>query len=76
VRLALHALDADNDRLTYRATGLPPGLRVNPRTGVISGRLGSQSAGNFTVTVTASDGVLSDSSTFAWTVRDLLPPPG
>ena len=33
------ATDADNDTLTYSATGLPTGASIAPATGVISGTL-------------------------------------
>src|SRR5262249_26099240 len=56
--------------LTYRAVGLPDGLTLDTDTGSISGTLaaGSAAAGPFTVTVAASDGTLSTSQTFTWTV--------
>jgi VCBS repeat-containing protein len=50
--------DPDGDPLTFSATNLPPGLVINPTTGVISGTLppGASANGPFTVIVTASDG--------------------
>ncbi len=52
--------DVDNDTLSFSATGLPPGLTINPATGVISGtidRSASQTnGGNYTATITVSDG--------------------
>jgi VCBS repeat-containing protein len=50
--------DPDGDPLTFTATNLPPGLAINPTTGVISGTLppGASAGGPFTVVVTASDG--------------------
>ena len=68
VSMRLVASDLDGTALTYSATGLPARLTVNARTGLISGTLASTSAGAYTVTATASDGVLSDSKTFSWTV--------
>jgi VCBS repeat-containing protein len=52
--------DADGDTLTFSVTGLPPGLSINPTTGVITGRLDPMAAsgeneGVYTVTVTAAD---------------------
>lgn len=38
VSLAIAATDADGDRLSYTATGLPAGLAMDPMTGEISGR--------------------------------------
>jgi uncharacterized protein affecting Mg2+/Co2+ transport len=45
------------DALTYSATGLPPGLSINPATGVISGTIASSAStgGPYNVTVTATD---------------------
>ncbi|HET9718795.1 MAG TPA: S53 family peptidase [Solirubrobacteraceae bacterium] len=38
LRIALHATDSVRARLSFTASNLPPGLRINHRTGVISGR--------------------------------------
>src|SRR5205814_1637663 len=75
VSLTLVATDPDGDALTYSATGLPGGLSVNATTGVISGTLSYTSAGLHTVTATVSDGTLSSSQTFAWTVTNVDRPP-
>src|SRR4029077_5721711 len=81
VSLQLNASDPDGDTLTYSATGLPPALTVNTTTGLISGTLQSTSAGTYSVTATASDGSLTSSQTFTWTVTNvnraptLTPPP-
>jgi hypothetical protein len=71
VSLALTATDADNDLLTYTASGLPAGLSIDPSSGTIAGTLASSaaSATPYSVTVTASDGALSSAQTFAWTVN-------
>ena len=60
ISLAVTASDPDGDAVTFSATGLPPGLAINPATGVISGTLSYTSAGTHPrLTVTASDGTLS-----------------
>lgn len=76
--LALSATDPEGAPLSYNATGLPPGLSINASTGVISGTL--QTAGNYSVTATASDGTLTSSKPFTWiasspTAAAPLPPP-
>jgi len=59
-------VDADS----FSATGLPPGLSINPSTGVISGTVLGAS-GTFQVTVSATDGSAVNSITFPWTVNQI-----
>jgi hypothetical protein len=73
VSLQLVASDPDGDVLTYSATGLPASLTVNAATGLISGTLKSSSVGTYTVKATVSDGALSASQTFTWTVTNVTP---
>ncbi|RGE38557.1 tandem-95 repeat protein [Comamonas testosteroni] len=75
-----HDVDT-SDVLTYTATGLPPGLALDPNTGLISGTIdhsasqgGPNSDGIYSVTVTANDahgGTVSQ--TFSWTVTNPAP---
>jgi hypothetical protein len=69
--LQVDGSDPDGDKLTYDATGLPPGLSIGSATGAITGTLAA--AGTFAVKVTASDGDLSASTEFAW---EVAPAPG
>ena len=69
VVLQLDATEPDGDSIDYGATNLPPGLVIDGSTGTIEGRLRSNGAGTYTVTVSASDGTLSSEQTFLWTVR-------
>jgi Ricin-type beta-trefoil lectin domain/Putative Ig domain len=60
---------SDNDpaqtALAFAATGLPPGLGINPATGVITGRITAEFTG--TVQVTATDGAGATGTTaFNW----------
>ncbi len=64
--LQLSATDPNGDALIYGASGLPPGVFVNSLTGAISGT--PSAAGTFNVVATASDGVNSDSESFAWII--------
>ena len=67
----LSATDPDGDVLSFSATGLPPGLAINPISGTISGR--PTQSGDFSVTVRATDerGASSEFQV-AWSVK---PPP-
>ena len=73
-QLQLQASDPYGEPLSFSATGLPPGLSVSQSTGLIAG-VGS-TGGTYSVTVAASDGVLSDAKSFTWTmgVMDTAPP--
>jgi hypothetical protein len=62
------AWDPDGDPITFSADYLPGGLAIDLHTGVISGSIASDGAGVYNVLVTASDGVLSGSAEFTWTV--------
>ncbi|WP_108811397.1 Ig-like domain-containing protein [Sphingorhabdus sp. Alg231-15] len=71
--------DNPNSELTYSATGLPPGLSIDPDSGAITGTIdNSASQGgtggiyNIVVTATDPDG-LSANQNFAWTITN--PPP-
>jgi hypothetical protein len=67
------ASDPDGDVLTYSATGLPPGISIDHDLGLLNGQISVTAANGspYTSTVTASDGVLSTSQTFTWTVTHL-----
>ncbi|MGB4866697.1 MAG: Ig-like domain-containing protein, partial [Hyphomicrobium sp.] len=69
-------VDVDGDALTYSATGLPPGLSINPTSGVITGTLpkDASQSGPYTVTLTVDDGkggVVT--KTFTWPVTNPAP---
>ena len=70
--LSLVASDPEGATLRFTATGLPPGLAINATSGVISGT--AVTIGTFNVTATVSDGALSASRSFTWTVRDTTLP--
>ena len=77
ITLALVASDPDGDTPSYSATGLPPGLSVDAGTGEITGTVSFVAAAGspYSVTASVSDGVLSASASFAWTVSDANGPP-
>lgn len=70
--LNLDGSDLDGDALTYSATGLPTGLSLDVNTGDITGsprRPGRRPGFDvYTVVATVTDGQLSDSVTFTWTI--------
>lgn len=67
VSLSLAATDPDGDDLWFSARGLPPGVVLDPETGVISGA--ATAPGTFAVTVGASDGPAVDAESFEWRVQ-------
>ena len=74
VSLTATATDPDGDAVTYSATGLPPGIAVDPTTGAIVGTIDySASAGSpYAVTIHAEDpGGLFAETGFTWTVTDV-----
>ena len=86
VSLAIAANDPSGDTLTYTARGLPPGLKIDPTTGAISGTIyysdaedssdPSQSLGNYAVEVTAFNNMGGSATVdFNWTISDTLQPP-
>ena len=61
------AVDPDGDVVTYGAAGLPPGAAIDPPTGLITADLPYHSAGDYRVTLNASDGTLVSTLQFTWT---------
>ena len=68
VSLQIGALDAvSGQTLSYSASSMPAGLSIDTASGLISGSPTTRGAS--VVTVTASDGVNSASTTFKWSVK-------
>jgi hypothetical protein len=70
VAVALHGRDVRGARLRYGAAGLPPGVRVGPRSGRLTGR--PRRPGRYHVQVTVRDGHGALAGrTFTWSVGAL-----
>ena len=68
--------DAEGDTLTFTVTGLPPGLAIDPNTGIVSGTIDQSASQNgpYTVTLTVDDGVGGTTTeTFVWNVVNPAP---
>jgi hypothetical protein len=66
VSFAVNVTDADGPSLTVSVAGLPPGVVFDEASRTITGTV--TAAGNYVVTVTASDGHLSAEGSFSWNV--------
>ncbi len=69
--LSISASDSiGGSTLSYAATGLPTGLKINTSTGAITGTVGLNAAANgpYSVTVVAVDGTYSASTSFTWNI--------
>ena len=76
ISLDANASDPDaGTTLVYSATGLPSGITINSSTGVFSGTLSSTSSGSYNTVITVSDGTLTDTDSFTWTVTNTNQPP-
>ena len=74
VSLQLSASDPDGQTPTWSASGLPAGLSINTTTGLIFGTLAYDEAGSYSVHVSATDGELSDTTSFTWTIANTQEP--
>ena len=71
VSLQLVGSDPDGTALTYSAINLPAGASLNASTGMISGTLAYSSFGTHAVATTVSDGAMSNTKNFTWTVTNV-----
>jgi hypothetical protein len=68
VELLVEAHNGDN--LTFNATGLPAGLAIDETSGLISGTIADDAAGEYVVMVEAGNDSANASIEFTWTVAD------
>jgi hypothetical protein len=64
----INAYDIQGDPITFSAENLPPGLTIDPETSVVAGTI--TTAGDFQVTLIASDGMDQSTATMEWVVYD------
>ena len=69
--LTLVGSDPEGNPVTYSATGLPTGLVLNKNTGFVSGT--PSAAGAFNTKATVSDGKLTSTQAFTWTIQASAP---
>ncbi len=74
ISLGVSASDEDGQSLSFSATNLPPGLTMASN-GQVTGLLGYEAAGSYTVIVAVDDGVTSRTMTFVWTITPVNRPP-
>ena len=74
--VALGAVDADNDPLTWSATGLPAGARLDQATGHLTWQPGYDAAGTYSgIGLTVTDGAATSTETIGITVTQTDRPP-
>lgn len=69
VHLQIHASDSGYNKLTYTATGLPAGLKINSSTGLIGGKPTKVGSNSVTVKATDSTARTSRSVSFSWKIH-------
>jgi hypothetical protein len=74
VNLPITASDTKMLPLTFSATGLPGGLSIDAKTGVISGTINAHTAASspFMGTITATDGTFSGHRSIIWAVTPVV----
>ncbi len=74
VSLQATATDLNNLPMTFSADGLPTGLSINARSGLITGTIAAGAANNglYWSTITASDGTSSDTQWFNWNITSAV----
>ena len=73
VAISVAAQDADNDTLSFTATGLPTGVSISPTTGILTGK--PTVVGTNNVTIVVSDGQATAATSFTWTITPATTPP-
>ena len=74
VNIPLTASDPTGDVLTFSATALPPGVSINPATGLISGTIASSALTAYSSSVAVTDGWSTVTRAFSWTIGGPVAP--
>lgn len=69
--IRLRASDPENDSLTYSASPLPQGARINRTTGVFTWKPSYTQAGSYDIRFSVSDGVFEDSQIVTITILNV-----
>jgi cyclophilin family peptidyl-prolyl cis-trans isomerase len=74
VDVAVNATDITGGTPTFTATGLPPGISIDPTSGHIVGTINTGDSTNspYNATVTVTDGAFSAQTTFQWNVSPVV----
>jgi hypothetical protein len=74
VSVPVNAFSMSGGPMSYTAAGLPPGLSINSTTGLISGTIANTASITtpYNVTVTATDGTGSASTSLTWSISSFM----
>ena len=69
-RYQVRAVDPDGDRINYRLEEAPPGMEINPESGLVTWKVAPGMSGNYRVKIVADDGTgLTASQEFAFSLK-------
>lgn len=71
ISIQVNASDPNGDTLRYSASGLPPGVTIDPVSGRISGT--PAAIGDYSVVIAVSDGVNSATASLLWSITGEAP---
>jgi hypothetical protein len=69
VNYQVEAFEPDHDEMYFSANGLPEGLKINKKTGLISGKVKANEHGTHNVEMLVSDGARVTAVWFKWIIK-------